>query len=757
VRKYVYGALVTALLGLNTVLFFWRRSGGRLALPREKAGTPDSAAAPANAKASPASQTGTASTVTAAAGQPASVPHPSSLIPHPSSLLWRPSLDTRFFLLALLAFVLTRFIGLDRWPIYFFTDEAIQSVQAVNLVHNGFRDAAGTLFPAYVQNGAYFNLSVSVYAQVLPYLLFGLSVIVTRGVSVLIALSGAAAIGLTLRDIFKVRYWWIGTLLLSITPAFFLHSRTAFETVFGTSLYAWFLYFYLRYRHLRPRNLYAALLFGALAFYAYSPMQAVVVATGLGLLLSDLRYHLRHWRLALAGLALLLVLALPYLRFQADHPDESWLHLRMLNSYLLDPGLTPDQKVQEFWQEYTTGLSPAYWYSPTNDRDLIRHLMKDYGHLLPITLPFALIGLIICLRRFKSPAHRAILLALFITPLGGALAQVQVYRNLAFVIPVALLTALGLIQMLDWLSKRIPVKGLALGVFAILGAVNFMMLNDALTHGDTWYTDYTLGGLQYGGEQIFDEARAVLRQSPATQILVSPTWANGTDVLLQFFMPDEPRAQMGNIDAFKYSKLELNDRMLLVMTANEYQRTIDDPKFTGIRVEQTLKYPDGSDGFYFVRLNYSPQADAIFAEEDAARRRPVQEDAIVDGQTVAVLHSKFDVGQLRDAFDGDSFTLVRTIVDNPCLIELTFPEPRPLTGVTLTTGTMDFNAAIILMLDTGETQTFSRDYVQTGTDPTNDFPFDPAPARPIKTIRIEIKDLNVSGDAHLHVREIKLR
>ena len=173
----------------------------------------------------------------------------SSSAPRLASLVARFSnLDTRLFLLALIVFVLTRFIGLDRWPIYFFTDEAIQSVQAANLIHNGFRDASNTLLPTFFQNGNYFNLSVSVYAQVLPYALFGFSLWITRGVSVLVALSGAAAIGLILRDIFKVKFWWLGTLILSTVPAFFLHSRTAFETVFGTSLYAWFLYFYLRYR-----------------------------------------------------------------------------------------------------------------------------------------------------------------------------------------------------------------------------------------------------------------------------------------------------------------------------------------------------------------------------------------------------------------------------------------------------------------------------------------------------------------------------
>ena len=109
---------------------------------------------------------------------PSSAAHDQTVSPNSTRRIFSgkfSSLDTRLFLLALLVFVLTRFIGLDRWPIYFFTDEAIQTVQAADLVQHGLRDAAGNLFPTYFANGAYLNLSVSVYAQVIPYLLFGYS------------------------------------------------------------------------------------------------------------------------------------------------------------------------------------------------------------------------------------------------------------------------------------------------------------------------------------------------------------------------------------------------------------------------------------------------------------------------------------------------------------------------------------------------------------------------------------------------------
>jgi hypothetical protein len=121
------------------------------------------------------------------------------------------------------------------------------------------------------------------------------------------------------------------------------------------------------------------------------------------------------------------------------------------------------------------------------------------------------------------------------------------------------------------------------------------------------------------------------------------------------------------------------------------------------------------------------------------------------------LHSKFDIGTLTDLFDNDSFTLVRGAVDNPVIIEITWPEPRPLTGITLTTGTMNFNATITLTLANGEMQTYQRDYLNTGNDPVNDFAFEPAPTQPVKTLHVELKDLNANGDAHIHVRDIQLR
>lgn len=752
-RSWFIAWLISTVFALNAVVLLWRR---RLHLisPSSEPIEPAQLAATAPAPV----KTETLPPQAAPVAPPPNLPAAAGVT---AKRRWPLSLDNTLFVLAALLFLATRLIGLDRWPIYFFSDEAINPILASQFLNNGFTDGAGHLFPTYFPNGTYLSLSVSVYAQVIPYLLFGFSVFVTRAVSVLVAFSGTLAIGLILKDIFKVRFWWLGTLILSITPAWFLHSRTAFEHPMWVGFYAWFLYFYMRYRQGQPRHILTAFLFGALSFYSYSGAQLGIGATGILLLMSDARYHWRTFRtnpkLLLAAVVVAVLLAAPYVRSTVENGDETFRHLRILDSYWTQP-ISMSEKLDRLQQEYRFGLSPDYWFAPENDRDLIRHQMKGYGLLLPITLPFLLIGLFLCLKNFKHSRYRVVLITLLIAPLGGILVATLILRVLIMVIPAALLTSLGLIAVLTWLTKRVAYRPLAIGVFAVVGAFNLFMLYDALTNGPLWYTDYGMGGLQYGGEQIFSEIHSELERAPHTQVMVSPNWANGTNTLQWFFAPEEPRVQMVNIDAYKFSQLPLDDNTLLVMTPDEYARTIDDPKFSDIRVERTIPYPNGQAGFYFVRLKYSPRAAEIFAAEDAARRKPVTETIELDGQPVTVLHSQFDMGQIVNAFDGDPYTLVRTLVDNPAIIEITFAEPRMLTGMDLTTATMDYTAkAILTPADGSAPLVYTHDFIKQGPDPKVNFTFDPPPAVPVKTLRLEVKDLNTLGDAHIHIREIKLK
>ena len=128
------------------------------------------------------------------------------------------TLGSVLFASSLLVYLLTRLIGLEQFPIYFFTDEAVHTVLAEQLVKNGFQ-YDGAFLPTYFSMGSTFALnSLSVYLQVIPFILFGKSIFVTRAVSVFISLIGAVAVGLTLRDFFKMKYWWSGCVCLIRAP-----------------------------------------------------------------------------------------------------------------------------------------------------------------------------------------------------------------------------------------------------------------------------------------------------------------------------------------------------------------------------------------------------------------------------------------------------------------------------------------------------------------------------------------------------------
>ncbi len=269
------------------------------------------------------------------------------------------------FTLALLIYAATRLIGLTHYPIYFFSDEAIQAVAASDLIRDHFRNSDGLLWPPYFKNYAVWNLSLSVYLQLLPVRLLGMSVYVTRWVSVLVGMLGVAAVAGTLRNVFRARGWYLSVLVLAATPAWFLHSRTAFETAEMTAFYALFLYCYLLYRSRAPRYIFPALLFAAAAFYSYSNGQAIIGVLVLALAVVDAPYH---WR-ALKGsrgeggegegekgrkgageitpspllpfspsplllfLLLAALLAWPYVRFRLNYPTDLAYHLRSLDSY----------------------------------------------------------------------------------------------------------------------------------------------------------------------------------------------------------------------------------------------------------------------------------------------------------------------------------------------------------------------------------------------------------------------------------------
>jgi len=683
-------------------------------------------------------------------------------------------LPTLLFAIGLSVYLLTRLIGLTDWPIYFFTDEAVQTVMAQDFIQNGLRNYKDELMPTYFNKNSTYNLSsLSVYLQVIPYLLFGKSAFVTRAVSVVVSTFGAVMVGLTLRDIFKLRYWWSSVLLLSVAPAWFLHTRTAFETVEMSAFFAGFLYFYLRYRCINPKSLYPALVFGALVFYTYSPGQLIIVVSGIFLLLSDMRYHWQQRKVALRGLLLLGVLVLPFLRYYLNYPDALLQHLTTRAPFWMEDVPFVD-KLERFFQEYLSAFDPRYWFIP-NRNDLDRHLMQGYGHLSLWMAPITLLGLLVSLFRLRSPATRAVLLALLAAPAGSALVEVGITRILVLIIPAVLMMTIGLNQALEWLVRFTAwvVKRLrgvdpqpeniyrTHTVLALLLAVsliwaNLAMLRDALVNGPLWYQDYTLAGMQYGARQLFSAVQEYYESHPGVEMIVTPNWTNGADAVANFFLPTEAPVRLGSVEGHIFQHFPLTDQMVFVVMPDELDKVIASGKFEQVTIELTLNYPNGQPGFYFIRLRYVENIDEILAAERESRRFLLEDTFTIDGQLVDVRYSMLDMGNIELLFDGNPRTVARTLEANPFIVELIFAEARPVSGVSIGLGASNMQVRVIVTTDPGgDMLTFDTSFTGSVSEPVLELDF--GEQLRAGMIRFEILNPNAAEPTNIHVWEIGLQ
>jgi len=143
---------------------------------------------------------------------------------------------------------------------------------------------------------------------------------------------------------------------------------------------------------------------------------------------------------------------------------------------------------------------------------------------------------------------------------------------------------------------------------------------------------------------------------------------------------------MGNINAFGYQYQPLDRRYLFVMTEEDLTYVRESGKFMNVTIQETLPYPDGRVGFYFVRLEYVPDIESILAEERAERQALRTESLTLLRQHVQVEYPALDMNEIKHVFDGDPNTVIRTLEANPLRLILTFEEPVQINAITLIVG-----------------------------------------------------------------------
>ncbi len=592
--------------------------------------------------------------------------------------------EAAWFFAALLVYAATRLIALDRFPIFFFCDEAINPVLAHDLAAHGFRAADGEWLPAYFRNFSKYCLSLSVYLHGLTSAVFGRSIETVRATSALASLLGAAAVAWLMQRVFRVREWWLLVLLLAATPVWLLFSRTGFEAGLMVSCYSGFLLFYGLYRYRNPRWILAAMVCGAATFYAYANGQGVMLVSATLLAISDARYHWRHRRWAAAGLALALVLFVPYIRFRLGHPEMMREYLQDLDSFFAKD-LTLAQKAAIFLDHYAHGLGLRYWFFP-DPKELIRHQVPGgYAHFLVGFLPLFLLGIARCLWHWRESRYRLVLIAALAAPFSAAaVAGITALRALEFVVPANIAILLGL----DWVIARVRAPGavlaLRVGAFAALALAAGVILRDGLALGPTASREYGLYGLQWGAKELYrDTLPGWLQRYPQAHFHVSSGWANGVNVFPEFFHLSPERVTPLNLEAFAGGEQKVGAEDVVVALPEELPLLRASAFLAGCETLGTLRRPDGEAGFVFLRVRMAQDWDARHRAWELELARPVETTLSINGRPTRVTHPGFELGSIEALFDGKPETVARCYRAVPLVVELCFPEPRRLAEVVI--------------------------------------------------------------------------
>jgi hypothetical protein len=385
--------------------------------------------------------------------------------------------------------------------------------------------------------------------------------------------------------------------------------------------------------------------------------------------------------------------------------------------------------------------------------------MAGMGHIHLGLLLFVIFGLIICLRNWRSSPHRAVLVAALATPMGAAIVDIGIARVLSFVIPASLLAGIGLEWVLSRLKERLDYRLLLAVLFLSLSWANLALLHSALVKGPLWFRDYGLYGMQYGAKQLFEEViPQYLEQGPEYQMLVSSTWANGTDNFIRFFLSPEQqkRVRIDGVGTYLFRKMPLSPQDIFIMTPSEYEQALSSPKFSTVEVEQIIPYPDGSAGFYLARLAYSEDAEQIFAAEKEARRQLVEDQVVINGETVRLHYSQIDMGIAQFAFDQDTFTLMRGLEANPFLLELDFPSPRQVSTLIADFGLVNIQVTAKCYSDPEAAPVvYEGIFLNASGDAPVSLVFNRGPAK-ITRIHFEFLNLASGETANIHIRELEL-
>ncbi len=385
-------------------------------------------------------------------------------------------------------------------------DEAALGYNAYSLIHTG-KDEHGQPWPLVFKSFGDFKPGVYIYLTIPFIKLFGLNVLAVRLPGLILSIVSVYLIYLLVKELMlnarmitnnhlSAQAGWLPYLsafLLAISPWHLHFSRGAWETQVSTSFLLLGTYAFLR--ALKSSFWYLIfVIFYILALYTYHSMRVVAPLLALSLLLiyrsqviaPVFKTQLANWKnikWQLASLSLGVLLLIPLF---ISLTGQSGLSRAQGVSIFADPG--PVNRVNEarglhqnfnsplvkilynrpvaygleFFDNYLSHFSGNFLF--LDGDEIQRNKVPEFGQLYLVSIPFLFIGLFLLITNYQLPARDAshhdaggpitkILFSwLLIAPIPAALTfqSPHALRSFSMVIPLTIITALGLTFCIQW-------------------------------------------------------------------------------------------------------------------------------------------------------------------------------------------------------------------------------------------------------------------------------------------------------------------
>ncbi len=410
-------------------------------------------------------------------------------------------------ILICLLFLFTRFYKSSEIPPSVYWDEASIGYNAYSISYDA-KDEWGKFLPVHFRAFGEFKLPVYIYSTVPFVKLFGLNSLSIRAPAILYSLLSLILVFLIVKKIFRDdKVALFSSFFLSISPWFFIFSRTGYEATAGITFFLAAIYSFISIEKSKIYLITSTFCF-ILTIYSYNSFRMITPILFVLLLLLYLRSNLSFKNIGwVVGSMLILSISLiPIIRvslYDAGFVRTQAFRLFPTIQQVYDLQGKPHYQLiydrsggVSWWQNlffiannYSTHLSPNFLLFKGDPNP--RHQQPDFGQIYILDLIFIILGIIYTVLSKKKWSY-LIIVSLFLSLSAAVLFKESPHALRALPVApfIAILSGVGISFFLS--GKRKMISVILISIYVILFGnyyISFLRTYSTKTSQD-WHYGY---------------------------------------------------------------------------------------------------------------------------------------------------------------------------------------------------------------------------------------------------------------------------